>query len=135
MHRRLGSADLPWETTVNALLWILQVLLAMHTTMGAAWKVTNSEQLVPPLAVIPHGVWLALSGLEVLCSVGLVAPAFGRRFARLAPAAAIVIAVEMLVMTALNLSSIYKDDIFTIYWLAVAAFAGFIAVGRLRFTR
>ncbi|MEO8480801.1 MAG: DoxX family protein [Acidobacteriota bacterium] len=120
---------------MTVLLWIFQVLLALHTATGAAWKLTNSEQTVPSLSAIPHGIWLTLIGLEVLCSLGLIAPAIGRRFAILAPIAAIGIATEMLVFTGLNLTSGYEDQGSVIYWLVVAAFAGFIAYGRLRLKR
>ena len=46
---------------MNILLWILQILLALHTTMGAVWKFSNSEQTVHSLSAIPHGVWLTMS--------------------------------------------------------------------------
>ncbi|MBL9038941.1 MAG: hypothetical protein JNG84_10530, partial [Archangium sp.] len=59
---------------MNIFLWILQVLLALHTTMGAVWKFSNSEQTTPSLKAIPHAVWLGMSGIEILCSVALVLP-------------------------------------------------------------
>jgi hypothetical protein len=31
---------------MNILLWILQILLALHTIVGAVWKFLNSEQTV-----------------------------------------------------------------------------------------
>lgn len=46
---------------MNIGLWILQVLLALHTVMGSVWKFSNSEQTVPSLSAIPHGIWLAMS--------------------------------------------------------------------------
>ena len=46
---------------MNILLWVLQILLALHTAMGAVWKFSNSEQTVPSLKAIPHGAWLTLS--------------------------------------------------------------------------
>ena len=62
---------------MNILLWVLQILLALHTVMGAVWKFSNSaEQTVPSLKAIPHGVWLAMSVFELLCSLGLILPAF-----------------------------------------------------------
>jgi hypothetical protein len=42
---------------MNILLWILQILLALHTAMGAVWKFSHSaEQTMPSLKAIPHGV-------------------------------------------------------------------------------
>lgn len=119
---------------MNLVLWIVQVLLALHTTMGALWKTSNSAQTVPSLAAIPHGVWLALVGVELLCAVGLVAPAVSRRWASLAPIAAVCIAVEMLIFTALNLTSGVHDPGSVIYWLVVAAVCAFVAYGRLVLT-
>jgi hypothetical protein len=59
---------------MNLLLWILQVLLALHTAAGAVWKWSNSETPCP------------------LCVVALIAPAFSKRLAILAPIAAAVVA-------------------------------------------
>jgi hypothetical protein len=46
--------------------------------MGAVRKFSNSEQTVPSLNAIPHGVWMAMSVLELLCSGCLILPAFSR---------------------------------------------------------
>ncbi len=51
---------------MNILLWVLQVLLAFHTAMGAMWKFSNSEQSAPSLYMIPLGVWLAMSVVAAL---------------------------------------------------------------------
>jgi hypothetical protein len=55
---------------------ILQILRAPHTITGAVWKFSNSEQVVPSLAAISHGVWLAVRVFELHCSLGLIFPAF-----------------------------------------------------------
>ena len=115
---------------MNILLWILQILLALHTTVGAVWKFSNSEQTVPSLSAIPHGVWLAMSGIELLCSVGLILPAFKKSLAILAPIAAACIAAEMLLFTGLHLYSGSPETGEMVYWLVVAAFCALIAYGR-----
>jgi hypothetical protein len=116
---------------MNILLWILQILLALHTVMGAVWKFSHSaEQTMPSLKAIPHGVWLAMSVVELLCAVGLVLPALNTSLAILAPIAAACIAAEMLLFCALH---IYSGDASygpMIYWLVVAVICGFIAYGR-----
>jgi hypothetical protein len=61
---------------MNILLWVLQILIAAHTAIGAVWKFSNSEQTVPSLKAIPHQVWLGMSVFELLCSVGLIARFF-----------------------------------------------------------
>lgn len=115
---------------MNILFWVLQVLLAVHTVMGAVWKFSHSEQTVPSLRAIPHGVWLALSVFELLCSLCLVLPSFYRPLAILAPVAAAVLAAEMLVFSGLHLRSGDANRGPLKYWLVVAAVCAFIAYGR-----
>lgn len=114
---------------MNILLWALQILLALHTVVGAVWKFSNSEQTVT-LKALPHGVWLALSVIEILCAVGLVLPALNKFLAILAPVAALVIAAEMLLFCGVHLSSGAADNNPIIYWLVVAVVCAFIAYGR-----
>src|SRR5690606_39215634 len=116
---------------VNILLWVLQILLALHTAIGAVWKFSNSEQSVPSLSAIPHGAWLAISVIELACVVGLMVPALYRPLAVLAPLAAIVIGAIMLLYCVLHLLSGDPNHGQMIYWLVVAAVCAFIAYGRL----
>lgn len=115
---------------MNLLLWVLQILLALHTVMGAMWKFSHSEQTVPSLEAIPHGAWLAMSGLELLCSLGLLLPALNKSWSILAPTAAAAIAAEMLLFSGVHLFSGGTKHSELIYWLIVAAVCGFIAYGR-----
>ncbi len=116
---------------MNILLWVFQILLALHTAMGAVWKFSNSEQAVPSLKAIPHGVWMGLSVFELLCSLALLIPALSQPLAVLAPIAALSIAGEMLIFSGVHLYSGDANHGHMIYWLVVAAFCGFIAYGRL----
>jgi len=115
---------------MNILLWVLQILLALHTAAGAVWKFSNSEQTVPSLSAIPHSVWLALSVFEFACVVGLIIPALYRPLAVLAPIAAIGIAAVMLLYCVLHIYSGDANHGPMIYWLVVAAICAFIAYGR-----
>jgi uncharacterized membrane protein YphA (DoxX/SURF4 family) len=115
---------------MNIILWILQVVLALHTGIGAVWKFSNSEQTVPSLEVIPHRMWMAMSVVEVLCGVGLILP-FIEPLAILAPIAAACIAAEMLLLCGLHLVSSEQENGPMIYWLVVAAISAFIVYGRL----
>lgn len=117
---------------MNILLWILQIALALHTLMGAAWKFSNSEQAVPSLEAIPHGLWLSLAVIEILCSVCLVLPAFKKRFGNLVPLAAAFIVVEMLLFCVVHSLSGKGNISQVIYWLVVAVLSTFIAYGRFR---
>jgi hypothetical protein len=114
---------------MNVLLWVLQILLAAHTAMGAAWKFTNSEQTVG-MHALPHGVWLALAVIEFLCVLGLVLP-FIKRLGILAPIAAGFIAAEMLLYIGLNVFSGSPAVSQITYWLVVAVLSGFIVFGRI----
>ena len=116
---------------MTILLWILQILLALHTAVGAIWKFSNSEQTVPSLSAIPHTVWLAMSVLELLCSLCLIVPAFNRRLTVLAPIAAAYITSEKLLFSVVHLYSGWAEHGQMIYWLVVAAVCGLVAYGRL----
>ena len=116
---------------MNVVLWVLQVLLALHTAAGAMWKFFNSEQTVASLKAIPHGVWLGMSVVEILCAVGLILPAFNKRLSIAVPIAAACIAVEMLVFSGLHTYSGNADRGELIYWLVVAGVCAFIAYGRV----
>lgn len=116
---------------MNVLLWVLQILLALHTAVGAVWKWFNSEDTMPSLGAIPHGVWLGMSVLELLCVVALIVPAFSKRLAILAPIGAAFVAAEMLLFTAVHLASGSTSIGPVIYWLVVAAVCAFIIYGRL----
>jgi uncharacterized membrane protein YphA (DoxX/SURF4 family) len=115
---------------MNILLWVLQALLALHTVAGAVWKFSNSEQTVHSLQAIPHGMWLAMGVIELLCALCLILPALNKRLANLAPVAATCIAAEMLLFCGLDIFSGNPDYGHIIYWLVVAVVSAFITYGR-----
>lgn len=116
---------------MNIVLWVLQVLLAAHTAIGAIWKFSHSAaQTMPSLGALPNGAWLAMAVIELLCALGLVLPALNKSLGPLAPLAAIVIAAEMLLFCVLHVSSGESNYGPMIYWLVVAAICAFIAYGR-----
>lgn len=116
---------------MNIVLWVLQVLLALHTAVGAVWKTTNSEQAVPSLNAVPHGVWLTLAGFEVLLALALVLPAFSKSLGVLAPIAALCIAAEMLFFVVVHVATGHGSEYGEmVYWLVVAAVCAFVAYGR-----
>lgn len=116
---------------MNVLLWALQGLLALHTAVGAVWKWSNAAQTMPSLGAIPHGVWLGMSVVELLCVVGLIVPAINKRLAILAPIAAAFVVAEMLFFSGVHLASGATSMGPVIYWLVVAAISAFIVYGRL----
>ena len=116
---------------MNIFLWILQVLLALHTATGAIWKFSNSQQSVPSLAAIPHTIWISLSVVEILCAVGLVLPAIFKSLGLAAPVAAGLIAAEMLMFCALHLRSGTGSPGELVYWLIVAGVCSVVVYGRI----
>lgn len=116
---------------MNIALWVLQIVLALHTAVGAVWKFSHSaEQTMPSLKAIPSGAWLTLAGLELLCALGLVLAPFFQPFVMLVPLAATLIVLEMLLFCVLHLSAGGGGFGPMIYWLVVAALAALIAYGR-----
>ena len=116
---------------MNVILWIIQVLLALHTAVGAVWKWSNSESTMSSLGAIPHAVWLGMSAIEVLCAVALIVPAFNKRLAMLAPIAAAFVAAEMLLFAGVHLASGAGSIGPVVYWLVVAVVCAFVMYGRL----
>jgi hypothetical protein len=115
---------------MNILLWVLQILLALHTIIGAVWKFSNSEQTVESLSAIPHAVWIVLSIIELLCSLSLILVVFNKSLGKLVPIAAVCIAAEMLFFSGVHIYSGDTNYNHIIYWLVVAAICAFIAYGR-----
>jgi hypothetical protein len=117
---------------MNILFWTLQVVLALHTVMGGVWKFTNPVQTaVPTLGALPNGLWLALGVIDLLAAVAFVVPAFNKGWSGLIVIAAVYIVAEMLLYTVVHLASGNRFDGSVVYWLVVAALAGFLAYGRL----
>jgi len=117
---------------MNIFLWILQIILAFHTIFGSVWKFSNTAgETMPSLGAIPHGVWMSMAVIEILCSVGLIIPAAYKPLAILAPIAALYIVAEMLLYYGLNIFSGTVDYGSLIYWLVIAVIGAFIAYGRL----
>lgn len=111
-------------------LWVLQSLLAVHTAIGAGWKLFNSEQSVPTLGAIPNGVWLGLIPLELIFAVCLVLPAITPSYGFLVPFAALGIAIEMLLFSGVHLASGIEGNTQVLYWLGVASVCAIVALGR-----
>jgi len=114
---------------MNILLWVLQILLALNTIMGAVWRFSNSEQTAA-LKAIPHGIWLTMSVIELFCSLGLILPAFNKQIAFLVPISAAIIAIEMLLFCGVQIFTGNLNYGQIVYWIVVAFICAFIAYGR-----
>jgi hypothetical protein len=117
---------------MNVILWVVQVLLAVHTAMGAIWKFSKSPaETMPSLAAVPQSLWVALSLVEIVLAICFVAPALNKEFGISAVIAGVVITVEMLAFCGIHFQSGAKDFGPIGYWLVVAALCSFVAYGRL----
>lgn len=117
---------------MNIFIWIIQVLLAIHTAIGAVWKFsTTAEQTMPSFSKIPHWLWLTMGGIELLCAIGLLLPLISKNFAQYAPIAAIIIALQMALFCGLHFFSGEANSSPMIYWLIVLCICAFVAYGRV----
>lgn len=117
---------------MNIIFWTLQILLAVHTIMGAVWKFTNPVQTaVPSLAALPNAAWLALGVVELFAAAALVAPVLNRGWSGLIIVAALFLVAEMLLFCILHLRAGHGFNGQVIYWLVVAALSGLLIYGRL----
>lgn len=116
---------------MNIFLWVIQILLAIHTAIGAVWKFTNTaEQTMPSFSKIPHSLWITMSAVELLCAIGLVMPLFSKSLAIFAPLAASFIAVQMLLFCMLHFFSAESNNSPMIYWLVVFCICILVAYAR-----
>lgn len=115
---------------MHIVLIALQVLLALHTLMGAVWKLTNTVDAVPTLRALGNTVWRALGIVELVLVASLALPLFidGLGWALVLGAFGVV--AEMSLYCGVHLASGSKERGSLIYWLVVAALAA--ALGGLR---
>lgn len=117
---------------MNVLLWVLQVLAAIVYAASGVMKVFMFDKVskdVPSFGALPKGVWAGLGLVELVCVVGLIAPAALHRVPLLTVAAATVLALESLVFIGVHAK--YRE----IGSIAMSGVLGllmaFIAYGRM----
>lgn len=85
---------------MNILLWVVQVLAALLYGASGCMKVFMFDKIsegVPSFGALPRKGWMALGVLELVCTVGLIAPAALHWRPTLTVAAAAILAIESLV--------------------------------------
>ncbi len=87
--------------TMNAVLWIVQIALALLHLSGGAYKTFMFGELAAAMPVLSRTGWAALGVFEMACAVLLVAPAAGRWMPVLTPLAAAALVLEAIVLSAL----------------------------------
>src|SRR5947207_2278074 len=76
------------ERTMNVLLWVLQIGLALLYLAGGAYKTFKFDELANQMHALPRSGWRALGVLEMVGAVLLIVPAAARWMPVLTPLAA-----------------------------------------------
>lgn len=117
---------------MNILLWVLQVLVALMYGASGVMKVFMFEKIsadVPSFGALPRPAWTALGILELVCAVGLIAPAALHWQPQLTVLAAAVLAIESLVFIGVHVK--YREMTPTIMSGVLGLVMAFIAYGRI----
>jgi hypothetical protein len=119
---------------MNVLLWIFQVLLALLSFAGGAYKVFMFDELakVPTTAALSRGGWSTLGVFEMLCAILLIIPAAVKWIPVLTPIAAAALALESLALVVLYAQySLKLTATNPLVWVVVMGLmAVFVAYGR-----
>ena len=117
---------------MNILLWVLQVLAAILYGASGVMKVFMFDRIseqVPSFGALPREAWAALGLLELVCTVGLIAPAAFHWRPALTVAAATVLALESLVFIGVHAK--YGEITSIMLSGVLGLLMAFIAYGRM----
>lgn len=117
---------------MNILLWVMQISSAMLYTASGVMKMFMFDKIsqdVRSFAALPRQIWMALGALELVCAVGLIAPAAFRWHPALTIAAAALLAVESLVFIWVHVKD--REQSPTIMSAVLGFFMAAIVYGRL----
>lgn len=113
---------------MNIIVWLVQILLALHTGAGAIWKLMNPSALVPMFPQIYPSAWLIISVVELIVAAMLLLPLVHKPGARYVSVAAGFVFLEMLTYSGLYFVSTFGMNMGPLYyWLSVALVAGVLA--------
>lgn len=117
---------------MNAVLWVVQAVLALMYLSGGAYKLFTAKELAkqfrPPS---PRG-WQLLGVLEIVGVIFLIVPAAVNKMPVLTPLVAAVLAIETLTLAGLfaRRSLTVSAENPLIWALAIGLLAAFVACGR-----
>ena len=117
---------------MNILLWVLQGLAALLYGASGVMKVFLFEKVsegVPSFGAMPRGAWTVLGVVELVCSVGLVAPGALHWEPGVTVVAAGVLAVESLVFVWVHLK--YKEATPIVMSAVLGLVMAFLVYGRI----
>ncbi|NVB38721.1 DoxX family protein [Pseudenhygromyxa sp. WMMC2535] len=117
---------------MNIVIWALQAILGLLYLAGGYYKASQCETLASQFPAIPSGGWLVFGVVEMIGAVLLIVPAATKWMPALTPAAAVVLAIETLII-----SGVYAGQSLTLsgenplLWSAVMLLlVAFVAYGR-----
>jgi hypothetical protein len=116
---------------MNMLLWVLQILAALLYGSSGVMKVfmfAKVSEDVPSFRALPREAWMILGIVELVCVVGLIAPAVFHWKPPLTVLAATILAVESLVFIWVHAH--YRETPAIILSGVLGVFMMFIAYGR-----
>ena len=117
---------------MNVLLWVLQVLAALLYGASGVMKVFMFDKVsqdVRSFDALPRKVWMALGILELVCTVGLIAPGAFHWQPALTVVATTVLALESLVFVWVHVK--YREIPSVIMSGVLGLLMAFIAYGRM----
>ena len=117
---------------MNILLWVLQVLAGLMYGASGAMKVFMFDKIsgkVASFGALPREAWMTLGIIELVCVVGLIAPAALRWQPTLTVVAAAVLAIESLVFIAVHVK--YNEMGSIVMSGVLGLIMAFIAYGRM----
>jgi hypothetical protein len=119
---------------MNALLWILQIVLALQALAGGGFKLFRFADMaeMPSVKALPRAAWTALGVLEMVCGVLLIVPAATGWMPILTPLSAAVLALESFALAALYALYSRKWNAANplVYVLFSGVVGAFVAYGR-----
>jgi uncharacterized membrane protein YphA (DoxX/SURF4 family) len=116
---------------MNILLWAVQILTALLYAASGFMKLFMFDKVskdVPSFGALPRNAWTALGILELVCMVGMIAPAAFHWHPKLTAVAAAVLAIESLVFIGVHLK--YREITPIIMSAVLGLLMAFIAYGR-----
>jgi uncharacterized membrane protein YphA (DoxX/SURF4 family) len=117
---------------MNIVLWVVQILTALLYAASGMMKVFMFDKVskdVPSFGALPRSAWTALGILELVCMVGLIAPAAFHWHPKLTVVAAAILAIESLVFIGVHVK--YREITPILMSAVLGLLMAFIAYGRM----
>lgn len=117
---------------MNTTLWVIQILAAMMYGASGVMKLFMFDKVshdVPSFGALPRNVWATLGAIELVCVVGLIAPAVLHWQMQLTSLAAAILSLESLVFIGVHVT--YRETPAIVMSAVLGLLMAFVAYGRL----